>query len=42
MICDSFHAATLRCFGDGCGDRVSVDNVQKEVSRVVVRLAEIA
>lgn len=40
MICDSIHAATLGCFG--CGDRVSVDNVQEKVSRVVVRFAEIA
>lgn len=38
----SIDAATVRCFGDGCADGVSVDNVQKEVGRVVVRFAEIA
>lgn len=38
----SIYAATFRCFGDGCGDGVSVDNIQKEISWVVVRFAEIA
>lgn len=33
---------TFRCFGHGCGDGVSVDNIQEEISWVVVRLAEIA
>lgn len=37
------NAVTFRpmCFGHGCGDGVSVNNVQKEVGRVVVGLAEI-
>lgn len=38
----SVDAATVRCFGDGCANGVSVDDVQKEVGRVVVRFAEIA
>ena len=37
------NAATFRAvsFGYGCGNRVSVDNIQKEVGWVVVRLTEI-
>lgn len=34
--------ATFRCFGRSCGDGVSVDNIQKEISWVVVRFAEVA
>lgn len=36
----SIDAATFRCFGDGCADGVSIDDVQKEVGRVVVWFAE--
>lgn len=38
----SIAAATVRCFWDGRAHGVAVDDVQKEVGRVVVRFAEIA
>lgn len=38
----SIYAATFTCFGHGCGDGVSVDNIQKEISWVVVWFTEIA
>lgn len=38
----STYAATFRCFGHGCGDSVSIDNIQKEISWVVVWFTEIA